>query len=153
MVAPLASGLLRVSLMKKRGLTVAEYLCHMGQAVVCANVEALRMERDLLASNDLDAEIPVGPRSVKVDGASILPEGWIGLEEMEIECESAVQVEYDADGEPTGLAMSMKRGIPYRDMHVKFRAKFNRRGTVEAFEILRDTANADLRETLQPGDS
>ena len=136
--------------MSKRDLTVAEYLCHLAQAVVCANVEAVRMEAKLLAENDLDMEIPVGSQTVKVDGASLLPEGWIGLEEMEIECESAVKVVHDEEGNPAGLAMTLTKGLIKRTMHVKFRAKFGRRGTVEGIEILRDTANQDLKESLQP---
>ena len=135
---------------EQRDLTVAEYLCHMARAVVCANVEAVRMERDLLADNDLDTTIPVGGRSVKVDGASLIPEGWIGLDELEIECESAVKVARSDEGEPTGLAMTMTKGLVKRTMHVKFRAKFGRRGTVEGLEILRDTANKDLRDSLLP---
>ena len=141
-----ATGAARMS--RKRDLTVAEYLCHMGEAVVCANVEAMRVARNILKTNSLDATIPISNQEVDVDGASFLPEGWFGLDEMEIECTSAVKVSRDKKGEPNGLAMTMSRGLLRRGMHVKFRAKFTRTGSVEGIEILRDAANESLRKAL-----
>ena len=133
---------------KKKPLTVGEYLCHMGQAVLCCNVEAIRTEIALLTSNELDVKVPIGEHETFMDGASIIPEGWHGLDEMEIECESAVKVEHDENGNPTGLSMTMTKGLFTRGMHVKFKAKFSRKGTVEAVEILREAANHALRNAL-----
>ena len=134
---------------KKRDLTVAEYLCHMGAAVFCANVQAVREAQELLREDALSCQISIGDHKVSVDGTALVPEGWISLDEMEIECESAVTVSYDEEGNPKGLAMSMSQGLFKRGMHVKFRAKFCRRGTVEATEILRDTSNQALRDALK----
>ena len=133
---------------KKRDLTVAEYLCQMGQAVVCANIEAMRSLQEIVATDSLDAEMPIGEHTVKVDGASLMPEGHIGLDELEVECESDVSVSYNDDGKPIGLAMSMHRNLFKRCMHVKFKAKFSKRGEVEGIEVLRDVANEALRQTL-----
>ena len=134
---------------KKRDLTVAEYLCHMGQSVVTANVKAMEALRDPLVKDSLDAEMKIGEHVVRIDGASLIPEGWIGLDELEIECESDVTVSHDKNGEPLGLAISMSRGLLKKKMHVKFRAKFSRRGTVEGIEILRDSSNDALRQALK----
>ena len=68
------------------------------------------------------------------------------MDELEVECESAVAVVRDGSGKPAGLEMAMTKGLMQRGMHVKFRAKFTRKGTVEGIEILRDTANQDLRK-------
>ena len=136
---------------KKRDLTVAEYLCHMGQAVLEANINAMQVERDLLVNNELDAIISLGRRKVKMRGASVLPEGYFTLKQLELECESAVVVARDDEGEPIGLAMTMTKGLVKRKMHVKFRATFEKQGTVEAFEILRDTANNDMRNEIDQG--
>ena len=135
--------------MAKRGLTVAEYLGHMARSVVAANTASICETRDLIASGDLDAEIPVGDQKVMLDGISMAPDGWIRLDELEIECESAVHVVHDDKGEPQGLAMSMSRGLFNRGMHVKFKATFNRSGSVEALEILRDAGNEALRREVQ----
>ena len=133
---------------KKRNLTVAEYLCHMGRAVVSANIEAMRYIRNTIKNNELDATLPIGNQAVEVDGITLIPEGWICLDEMEIECTSAVRVERNKKGEPVGLAMTMSKGLFRRGMHVKFRAKFSRKGTVEGVEILRDAYNESLRRAL-----
>ena len=53
---------------------------------------------------------------------------------------------HDKKGEPLGLAISMSRGLLKKKMHVKFRAKFSKRGMVEGIEILRDIANDALRK-------
>ena len=133
----------------KRSLTVAEYLQHMSRSVVEANVAAICQTRDLIASGKLDADIPIGNQVVHLDGISMSPDGWIRLDEMEIECESAVHVTHDDNGNPQGLAMSMSRGLFQRGMHVKFRAKFARSGSVEALEILRDAGNEVLRKEIE----
>ena len=135
--------------MSKRDLTVGEYLSHMAEAVVLANLSAMETVRGILADGKLKVEIPVGDKTVVVQGQSLTPDGYIDLTELEIECESAVHVAYDDDGEPIGLSMSMKRGLFNRDTHVKFRAKFHRHGTIEAVEILRDAADAALRRELE----
>ena len=114
---------------KKRDLTVAEYLCHMGKAVVTANIEAMRALRDSMVYDKLDALVPLGSHIIPIDGGSLIPEGWFGLDELEIECESSVAVSYDGKGEPIGLAIALNRGLFQKQMHVKFKAKFNRRGT------------------------
>ena len=129
-------------------LTVAEYLAHMGQAVVQANIAAICTTRDIITSGELNAEIPVGAQTVHLDGVSMAPDGWIRLDTMEIECESAVHVTHGDDGEPRGLAMSMSRGLYGRGMHVKFKATFARSGSVEALEILRDAGNEALRREV-----
>ena len=134
---------------KKRDLTVAEYLCHMGRSVVTANVKAMEALRDPLVKDSLDAEMKIGEHVVRIDGATLIPEGWIGLDEMEIECESDVTVAYDKDGDPKGLSISMSRGLLKKKMHVKFRAKFSKRGMVEGIEILRDIANDALRKAAK----
>ena len=134
--------------MAKRHLTIGEYLSHMGKAILAANVTAIKETRDLIASNELDAKIPIGDHMVTMDGVSLNPEGWHRLDEMEIVCESAVHVVHDKEGEPSGLALSMTKGLFNRGMHVKFRAKFTRGGTVEALEILRDAGNDALRQEL-----
>ena len=105
--------------------------------------------RDILGSQDLDIRIPLGENSLTLDGLSITPEGFIDLEEMEIECESAVKVSHDENGEPVGLAIMMTRGLFSRATHVKFKAKFHRHGTIEAVEILRDASNEVLRRELE----
>ena len=133
---------------RKRDLTVAEYLCHMGEAVVRANIEAMRAVSQVLATDGLDVKIPISEHDVGVDGATLVPEGWIGLDEMEIECESGVRVSRDENGEPVGLAMTLNKGLLRHGMHVRFRAKFCRRGRVEGIEILRDAANESLRRAL-----
>ena len=137
--------------MKKKPLTVAEYLCHLGRAVVCANMQTAREAKTFLEEGVLDTDVGIGERLLKVETASLYPPGWIGLDEMGIECESAVSVARDDAGEPIGLEMTMSRGLFRRGMHVKFKAKFNRHGTVEAMEILRDTANRDLRDQTEKG--
>ena len=136
----------------KKGLTVSEYLCHLGQAVLCANIETAKTARDLLAKGTLDGKVMIGDKTYEIDGASILPPGWFGLDELEIECESAVAVARDNDGNPVGLELTMSKGLLQRGMHVKFKAKFRRHGTVEGIEILRDTANQDLREQTKNED-
>ena len=137
------SGEIAVS---KRDLTVAEYLCHMGRAVVEANVAAMKALR--ASRGALRTQAKIGKRTLTIDGVTVIPEGWHCLDEFEIECESAVRVSRDEDGEPTGLAILMSRGLLRRGMHVKFRAQFSRTGTVEAVEILRDAANEALRKEL-----
>ena len=62
----------------------------MGQAVVTDHREETL--RDPLVKDSLDAEMKIGEHVVRIDGASLIPEGWIGLDEMEIECESDVTV-------------------------------------------------------------
>ena len=45
---------------------------------------------------------PLAAFTVEMDGTVVTPEGWFGLDEMEIECESSVHVARDEDGNPTG---------------------------------------------------
>ena len=130
---------------KHKDLTVAEYLSHLSRAVVDANIAAICETREVITSGALNAKIPVGNQVVNLDGISMAPDGWIRLDEMEIECESAVHVSHDEEGNPSGLAMSMTRGLFRRGMHVKFKATFKRSGSVEALEILRDAGNEALR--------
>lgn len=129
-------------------LTVAEYLAHIAESLVDANVAAMKAIRNLLGGNDLDIEIPLGGQVVELDGTTLTPEGFFLLDELEIECESQVEVARDGQGEPTGLAMVLRRGLMRRGMHVKFKAKFKRDGRVEAIEILRDAGNEALRKSL-----
>ena len=133
---------------KKRDFTIAEYLSHMGKAVVEANRVAIETTRDIITSNDLDSEIEICGNKIHMDGTSIVPEGWIRLDKMEIECESHVYATYDDAGEPAGLAMPMTRGLLRKGMHVKFKAKFGRSGMVEALEILRDASNKSLGSAI-----
>ena len=135
--------------MAKRDLTVGEYLSDMAKAVVHANLAAMETARDILATGKLRVEVPIGDATAVVKGPSLTPDGYVDLDEFEIECESSVHVAYDEHGEPTGLSMSMKRGLFKRDTHVKFRAKFHRHGTIEAVEILRDAADAALRREME----
>lgn len=134
--------------MADNDLTVGEYLAHLSQSLVHANIEAMKMLAELASSNDLDVEVPLGGRTIELDGTTLTPQGFFALDELEIECESDVQVSRDDDGTPTGLAMVMKRGLMRRNMRVKFRAKFKRGGTIEAVEILRDAGNEALRQSL-----
>ena len=48
-------------------------------------------------------------------------------------------------GPPPALDMGMTQGLHQRSAHVRIKAKFTGSGALEAFEILRDRANADLR--------
>ena len=139
--------------MPNRPLTVAEYLSHMSRAVVAANLESIRATAEILASNDLDVEVPIGGQTVRMPGNALAPDGWIALDEMEIECESTVKVARDDDGKPIGLAMTLSQGLHQRGMSVKFKAKFSRRGQVEAIEILRDAANKGLQLALHSADT
>ena len=133
---------------KKPDLTVAEYLAHMGQAVVQANILSMKTLMDAVENDGLDAKVPIGGVTVNVDGTVITPEGWFGLDELEIECESAVHVARDGDGNPTGLAMSMTKGLFNKGMHVRFRAKYTRQGLVEGIEILRAAGNQALQQAI-----
>ena len=134
---------------KKRDFTIAEYLAHMGKAVVTANIEAIKATKDILASNELDSDIPICEHTIHMDGTTLAPEGWMGLDKMEIECESFVHALHDEEGNPTGLAMSMKRGLCSKGMHVKFRANFLRSGTIEGIEIIREAGNQSLRRAIE----
>lgn len=46
------------------------------------------------------------------------------------------------------LDMGMTTGLHQRSAHVKIKAKFTGTGSLEAFEILRDQANVELRDSL-----
>ena len=135
---------------KKEELTVSQYLQHMGHALVEANIQSMMMLRETMASNMLDGDVPLCDRTIHMDGTTITPEGWFRMDELEIECESAVHVAHDDDGKAKGLAMSMKNGLFKKGMQVKFRAKFVRSGNIEAIEILRDAGNDALRKHLTP---
>ena len=134
---------------KKRDLTVGEYLSHMAKSMVEANADAVEAIHALIDSGRLKLGIPIGDQVAELKGLSLTPQGFFELDELEIECESSVHVAHHDSGEPIGLAMSMKRGLFERDMHVKFRAIFRRRGTIEAVEILRDTSNSLLKKELE----
>ena len=133
---------------KKRDLTIAEYLAHMGRSVIEANLEAIKATRDILASDQLDTTVTICDNEVRLDGTVLAPQGWIGLDRFEIECESEVYPVHDENGEPAGLAMPMKRRLFRHGMHVKFKASFSRSGTIEGIEILRDAGNNSLRQVL-----
>ena len=135
--------------MAKRDLTVSEYLSHMARSMVEANADAMEAIRDLVDSGKLKLDVPIGDQVAHLKGLSLTPQGFFELDELEIECESSVHVAYDDNDEPIGLAMSMKKGLFERDMHVKFRAKFRRRGTIEGLEVLRDASNAALSQELE----
>ena len=136
-------------MVKHAELTVAEYLVHMGKAVVEANITSMQTLSESLAEDQLDAQIPIGGVVVDMDGTVIVPEGWFTLDEMVIECESAVHVARDEEGTPTGLAMSMSKGLFKRGMHVKFKATFRRTGQVEGIEILRQAGNEALNRAIK----
>ena len=133
---------------KGRDLTISEYLMHMGKAVVEANLGSMKHAAELLGDDSLDSEVKIGDLVVPLDGTNIIPEGWYGLDKMEIECESAVAVARDKEGEPTGLALAMSRGLLRSNMNVRFKATFSRQGKVEALEILRHAGNEALRQEL-----
>lgn len=130
-------------------LTVAEYLEHMSRAFVTASLAGPAVIQEVLREDALDAEIPLGDHIIKTDSATWMPEGFFDLDELEIECESGVEVAKDADGTPIGLAMTMRRGLVSRGMHVKFKAKYVRKGKIESVEILRDAGNDLLRRELE----
>ena len=134
---------------KLRGLTVGQYLSFLGRSVAEANEIAMTTVRELIESNRLDASVPLYDNTVSMDGTSLTPDGVVLLDDFDIECESGVEVAHDDNGEPIGLAMTMKRGnLVRRGMVVKFRARYRHTGHIEAVEILREAGNDALRKHL-----
>ena len=134
---------------KLPSLTVGEYLAFLGHSVAEANEIAMSTVRDLMQSNRLDAEVPLYDKTIPLDTTSLTPEGVVLMDDFEIECESGVEIARDGDGNPVGLAMTMKRGnLVRRGMVVKFKARYRHAGHIEAVEILREAGNDALRQHL-----
>ena len=129
-------------------LTVGQYLAFLGRSVAEANEIAMQTVRDLMESNRLDASVPLYDKTIPMDGTSLMPEGVVLMDDFTIECESGVEIARDDEGEPVGLAMTMKRNLVRRGTMVKFKAHFKHTAHIDAIEVLRDAGNDALRKHL-----
>ena len=129
---------------KSSGLTLGQWLGHIVEEANMANLLGVKVTLDVVSKNTMDVVVPIGEHRFEVDGASVAPADWFGLDSFTAEVETDVEISKDEDGNPEGLSLLMKRRLMKRGARVKFKVKLGRRGEIEAFEILRAAANSEL---------
>ena len=132
----------------KKNLTVADYLSHISEAFAVAGMVGADVVQKALMSSE-NISINIGDDIIEIPEAAFIPEGYFGLDSLEIECRSGVEVEYDDKGNAIGLAMTMSDGLSKNGMHVQFKAKFKRNDSIESMEIIREGQNRLTRRLVE----
>ena len=129
---------------KSAGLTIGDWLAHIVEEANRANLAGVRVTQQVIAENLMDVTVPIGDHRFEVDGASVAPSDWFGLDKFSAEVETDTEISRDDEGNPVGIALLMKRGLMGRGSRVKFKVVLGRRGEIEAFNVLKDAANSEL---------
>ena len=129
---------------RSSGLTIGEWLAHIVEETNQANLVGVMVTQKVIAENTMDVTVPIGEHRFEVDGASVAPADWFGLDKFSAEVETDVEISRDEDGNPVGLGLLMKRGLMGRGSRVKFKVVLGRRSEIEAFNIMKDAANSEL---------